>query len=77
MKKEKYDIVGDYKYGFKTKTDAVFKTKKGLNKEVIETISKEKNEPKWMRDFRMKSYEEFLVHKYPSFGPNLEFIFII
>ena len=74
MKKEKYDIVGDYKYGFKTKTDAVFKTKKGLNKEVIETISKEKNEPKWMRDFRMKSYEEFLVHKYPSFGPNLEFI---
>lgn len=28
MKKEKYDIVGDYKYGFKTETDAVFKTKK-------------------------------------------------
>jgi len=74
MKKEKYDIVGDYKYGFKTETDAVFKTKKGLNREVIETISKEKNEPKWIRDFRMKSYEEFLVHKYPSFGPNLEFI---
>ena len=32
MKKEKYDIVGDYKYGFKTETDAVFKTKKGLNR---------------------------------------------
>ena len=56
MKKKKYDeLVGDYKYGFKTESESVFKLQKGLNEEVIKTISKEKGEPKWMEDFRMKS----------------------
>lgn len=38
----------------------------------IENLSKNKNEPKWMLDFRIKSYEEFLKLDNPSFGPKLD-----
>ena len=37
-------------------------------------ISKIKNEPEWMRDFRLKAYDTFVKMKNPSFGPNLEFL---
>ena len=42
-----------------------------LNKDFIIELSKKKNEPEWMRDFRLKSYEEFLKQEQPSFGPIL------
>ena len=45
-----------YEYGFKT--DIETQTfKKGLNESVIRKISKEKNEPKFMLDFRLKAYQ--------------------
>jgi len=49
----------DYKFGFKTDTKSIFKSKKGLNEEIIKEISKHKNEPKWMLDFRLNAYEIF------------------
>lgn len=67
-------IVGDYKYGFKTETKDIFNTGKGLSLEVVKAISKYKNEPDWMLDFRIKSYHQFMSMPLPSFGPNLEFI---
>lgn len=48
-----------------------FKEKKGLNKSVIMNISKIKNEPKWMTDFRLKAYEVFLKKTMPKWGPDL------
>lgn len=48
-----------------------FKISKGLNKKKICEISKLKNEPKWMLDFRLKSYEAFKKIKMPQFGPDL------
>lgn len=48
---------------------------KGLNKEVVENISKIKNEPDWMREFRLKSYNEFSSFDMPSFGPQLDIDF--
>ena len=72
MPNEKYDdIKSDYKYGFKTEVDNFFSTEKGLNEDVIRTISKMKNEPEWMLDFRLKSYKAFLEKPNPSFGPDL------
>ena len=65
------DIKGDYKYGFKTEVENVFDTGKGLNEDVIRTISKYKNEPDWMLEFRLKSYHSFLELKNPNFGPDL------
>ena len=70
-----HNIVGDYKFGFKTDVKNVVDTGKGLSEEVIRTISKLKNEPDWMLEFRLKSYEKFKELDNPSFGPKLEFDF--
>ena len=70
-KKEISEIVGDYKYGFTTDAETIISSGKGLNRGVIEFISKAKNEPDWMRDFRLKSYDSFMELKNPSWGPDL------
>ena len=48
---------------------------KGLSLDVVKNISKIKNEPKWMRDFRIKAYEHFEKMSMPSFGPKLDINF--
>ena len=66
--------IEDYQYGFADKDTSVYKTKQGLTLETVLEISKIKNEPEWMRDFRVKAYETFIKMKNPDFGPNLEFL---
>ncbi|MDF2700717.1 MAG: sufB [Haloplasmataceae bacterium] len=65
------NIVGDYKYGFKTETKSVYDTGKGLNEDVVRAISAKKNEPEWMLNIRLKAYRHFVNSPDPSFGPNL------
>ena len=65
------EIVGDYKYGFTTDAKVVLSSGKGLNEDVIRFISKAKNEPDWMLEYRLKSYKAFLELKNPSWGPDL------
>lgn len=48
---------------------------KGINKSKVIEISKVKNEPKWMREFRLVSYEKFKELSNPSFGPELKINF--
>lgn len=43
-----------------------------LTEEIVKEISKIKKEPKWMTDFRIKSYKSFQQHTNPKFGPKLE-----
>ena len=69
--KEVNQIVGDYKYGFTTDAKTVLTSGKGLSKEVVEFISKAKNEPEWMLNFRLKAYESFLKINNPTWGPDL------
>ena len=65
----------DYsRYGFHDKEEFVFKTEKGLSKDVVEQISKIKNEPEWMLKFRLKSLEEFYKRPMPQWGANLNII---
>ena len=64
-------IVGDYKYGFTTDAKTVLTSGKGLSREVVEFISKAKNEPDWMREFRLNAYDAFLKLENPSWGPDL------
>ena len=61
----------DYKYGFKDEDVSIFKTDKGLNEDVVRQISKYKNEPEWMLEYRLKAYREFVNRGMPSFGPDL------
>ncbi|HEV7216030.1 MAG TPA: Fe-S cluster assembly protein SufB, partial [Chloroflexota bacterium] len=50
----------DYKYGFRDAEAPVYKSKKGLSKEIVEEISAMKNEPEWMHQYRLKSLEHFM-----------------
>ena len=47
----------------------------GLDEEKIKEISKIKNEPQWMTDFRLKSYKTFIETPNPNFGPELKINF--
>jgi Fe-S cluster assembly protein SufB len=60
-----------YRYGFRDPENYVFKSKKGLSKEVVEEISWIKMEPEWMRRFRLEAYEIFISKPMPSWGPDL------
>ncbi len=52
-------IVSDYKFGFFDEEEALFKANKGLNADIVNMISDMKDEPQWMRDFRLRSLELF------------------
>ena len=43
-----------------------------LTKEIIKEISKTKNEPDWMYDFRIKSFEHFEKTVNPNWGPLIK-----
>lgn len=58
-----YDIKNDFKYTYKSSS--------GLTPEIIREISKEKNEPEWMLEFRLKSLENFYNIEVPTWGPDL------
>ena len=49
--------LGEYKFGFHDDVDPILSTGKGLNESVIRELSAAKNEPEWMLEFRLKSYE--------------------
>ncbi|GIS74139.1 MAG: Fe-S cluster assembly protein SufB [Nitrosopumilus sp.] len=74
MATENIDI--DYtKYDFKDSTEMyVHLSKKGLSKETVIEISKMKNEPQWMLDFRIRSYEVFMEKPMPTWGGDLSVI---
>lgn len=74
MKKIDENLPNDYKYGFVTETKPVLDSGKGLNENVIKFISEAKNEPDWMKEFRLKSYQAFLKINNPKWGPDLSSI---
>jgi len=59
------------KYDFRTETQAVFKARKGLDAEIIHQISELKNEPDWMREFRLQSLEIFESRPMPRWGGKI------
>lgn len=59
-----YDIRNEFKYSYKAK--------KGLTEEIVRDISRNKNEPKWMTEFRLKSLDIYNKLDVPVWGPNLD-----
>jgi len=57
-----------YKWGFFDEEEAVFKAKKGLTPELVAMISEMKDEPQWMRDFRLRSLEIFRKKQNPPWA---------
>src|ERR687894_801170 len=67
-------INADYKekFGFHDpESGYAFKAPKGLTRELVQQISEFKNEPEWMREFRLKSLEHFLARPQPTWGSPL------
>ena len=61
-------IALEYKYDFKDPEIYVKKLDKGLNEEKVYLISKIKNEPDWMTEFRLNAYRIFVSKPMPTWG---------
>ncbi|MFN8552707.1 MAG: Fe-S cluster assembly protein SufB [Candidatus Obscuribacterales bacterium] len=63
------NIGNDYsQYGFQDKEDYVFKSGRGLTREIVEKISSMKNEPEWMLKYRLRALDIFLKKPMPRWG---------
>lgn len=69
--KTKVDEVDRNIYDFKNKDDYEFKMKKGLNKEIVEEISRQKNDPDWMGKIRLDALAMYDKLEIPTWGPDL------
>jgi Fe-S cluster assembly protein SufB len=56
------------RFGFHDAENYLYKAPKGLNREIVEKISEFKDEPQWMRDFRLKALDHFLSRPMPTWG---------
>ena len=61
----------EYKYDFVTEDKPVFKSRKGLDEEIVRQISAHKEEPQWMLEFRLKALEIFESKPMPDWGGDL------
>ncbi len=69
---EKDVAIGEYQYGFHDPIDKyIFRGQKGLNRDVVAAISAIKNEPDWMRQFRLDSLETFFQKPMPTWGGDM------
>jgi Fe-S cluster assembly protein SufB len=64
------DLNADYteRYGFHDAENYLFKAPKGLTRELVEKISEFKDEPEWMREFRLKALDHFEARPMPTWG---------
>jgi Fe-S cluster assembly protein SufB len=65
-----------YKYGFVTDIETE-QVPRGLNEDIIRTISGKKNEPSWMLEYRLKAYRHWLTMVEPTWAnvsyPKIDF----
>ena len=71
---------GEYRHGFETDLEQEF-IPKGLNEDIIRIISRKKEEPQWMLDFRLKAFARWQKMKLPTWAhleiPEIDFQDII
>ncbi|MBC5806683.1 MAG: Fe-S cluster assembly protein SufB [Candidatus Eremiobacter antarcticus] len=69
--KEQVLVDQDYKYGFRDETlNYAFKSRKGVDHDIVEQISQMKGEPQWMSDFRHRSLDIFFSKPMPAWADN-------
>ncbi|MBR2595266.1 MAG: Fe-S cluster assembly protein SufB [Solobacterium sp.] len=61
----------EYKYGFADEDTSVYNTGKGLTEEIVREISRIKEEPEWMTEFRVNAFHTFEKLPMPKWGPDL------
>ncbi len=68
------DAVGEYQWGFHDEEKPLFIADRGLNENVIREMSAMKNEPKWMLDYRLDAYQDFLSQENPQCAGSPELL---
>ena len=58
-------------YDFRYEEKDSYRVSGGLTPEIIEQISKEKHDPDWMREFRLKSLKLYNEIAIPDWGPDI------
>ncbi len=61
-----------YDFKYEEKEEDFYKVRQGLDKSIVERISEEKNDPQWMKEFRLKSLELFNSINEPDWGPYIK-----
>lgn len=59
-------------YDIKNEETDVYKVSAGLTPEIVEKISEEKNDPAWMRDFRLEALKTYNSMGIPDWGPPID-----
>ncbi len=59
-------------YDFRNEDKDAYRIQEGLTQEIVEKISREKHDPEWMYDFRLKSLEIYNSLQVPNWGPSIE-----
>ena len=59
-------------YDFKDEEKDAYRINAGLTPEIVEKLSKEKNDPAWMQNFRLESLQIYNNMKVPDWGPSIE-----
>ena len=71
MGKSEIDEINRNIYDIKNKDNYEYKIKKGLTPEIIKEISKQKQDPEWMKKFRLKALEVYNKLELPTWGPDI------
>ena len=61
----------NYQFGFHDDVESVYTTGKGLTESTVREISKRKQEPDWMLDYRLRAYDHFNKRPMPEWGADL------
>ena len=59
-------------YDIRDKEDDAYRMQEGLTPEIIDTLSKEKDDPVWMQQFRLESLQIYNEMPVPDWGPSIE-----
>lgn len=71
MSEEIASINNTYEFGWSNPERYAVKAPKGLSREVVEMISKAKEEPEWMLEFRLKALDIYYSKPMPTWGADL------
>ncbi len=65
------DTLGEYQYGFSDPEKFVYKSRRGLDAEVVHQISHRKGEPAWMLEFRLNALKHYMQRPMPKWGADI------
>jgi len=70
-------LVGDinhsfYDFRYEENENDYYRIENGLTADIVKKLSKEKGDPEWMRDFRLKSLKIYNQLRVPEWGPSID-----